>query len=175
MQSADSPHLRHLVASVAGGGPYDVGVTVAEQLQRIDARAPVIGKLFRPAILDRMGRSLRREARRWLVRRLVPAHADVNLQPSFLDHHFDGDHATIDRLSNVHDWKPEAPVSLFHGPDDQTVPHASAARALLAMRSRGASRVSLTDCPAVPSSHRSCVKPFLDFMLAEFARLASDR
>jgi alpha-beta hydrolase superfamily lysophospholipase len=175
MQATDSPHLRHLVASVAGGGPYDVGVTVSEQLQRINTRAPVIGTLFRPEILEWMGRPLRREARRWLVRRLVPAHADVRLQSSFLDHHLDGDHATIERLSNVHDWKPEAPVSLFHGPDDQTVPHASAARALLAMRSRGASRVSLTNCPAVPSSHRSCVKPFLDFMLAEFAVVARDR
>jgi len=99
MQTADSPHLRHLLASVAGGGPYDVGVTVSEQLQRINARAPVIGTLFKPAILEWMGRSMRREARRLLVRRLVPAHADVRLQTSFLDHHFDGDHATIDRLT----------------------------------------------------------------------------
>jgi alpha-beta hydrolase superfamily lysophospholipase len=175
MQTTDSPHLRHLVASVAGGGPYDVGVTVREQLQRIKTRAPVIGTLFKPAILEWMGRPLRREARRWLMRRLVPAHADVRLQASFLDHHFDGDHATIERLSNVHDWKPEAPVSLFHGADDKTVPHASAMRALLAMRSRGAPQVSLTNCPAVPSSHRSCVKPFLDFMLAEFAGAARDR
>jgi len=175
MQTAGSPHLRHLVASVAGGGPYDVDVTVSEQLQRINARVPVIGTLFRPEILDLMGRPLRREARRLLVRRLVPAHADVKLQTSFLDHHFDGDHATIERLSNVHDWKPEAPVSLFHGRDDQTVPHASAVSALLAMRSRGAARVSLTSCPAVPSSHRNCVAPFLDFMLARFAALARDR
>lgn len=175
MQTAGSPHLRHLVASVAGGGPYDVDVTVSEQLQRINARVPVIGTLFRPEILDLMGRPLRREARRLLVRRLVPAHADVKLQTSFLDHHFDGDHATIERLSNVHDWKPEAPVSLFHGRDDQTVPHASAVSALLAMRSRGAARVSLTSCPAVPSSHRNCVAPFLDFMLAQFAALARDR
>jgi len=175
MQTAGSPHLRHLVASVAGGGPYDVDVTVSEQLQRINARVPVIGTLFRPEILDLMGRPLRREARRLLVRRLVPAHADVKLQTSFLDHHFDGDHATIERLSNVHDWKPEAPVSLFHGRDDQTVPHASAVSALLAMRSRGAARVSLTSCTAVPSSHRNCVAPFLDFMLAQFAALARDR
>jgi alpha-beta hydrolase superfamily lysophospholipase len=175
MQTTDSPHLRHLVASVAGGGPYDVGVTVSEQLQRIHTRAPLIGTLFKPEILEWMGRPLRREARRWLMRRLVPGHADVRLQASFLDHHFDGDQATIERLSNVHDWKPEAPVSLFHGADDQTVPHASAARALHSMRSRGASQVSLTNCPAVPSSHRSCVKPFIDFMLAEFAGAARDR
>jgi hypothetical protein len=122
-----------------------------------------------------MPRSLRREARRLLVRRLVPAHGDVRLQPSFLDHHFDGDHATVERLSNVHDWKPDVPVSLFHGHDDQTVPHASAAHTLAAMRARGATSVSLTSCPAQPSSHRNCVAPFLDFMLAQFAGLARDR
>lgn len=172
MQASASPHLRHLVASVAGGGPYDVGITVAEQLRAIRKRAPMIGPLFRPAILEKMGRPLRREARRWLVRRLVPAHADVTLQPSFLDHHFDGDRAATERLSNVVDWKPEAPVSLFHGDDDRTVPLASAERALAAMRSRGAAPVSLTRCPAVPSSHRNCVVPFFDFMLAQFARWA---
>lgn len=175
MQVTGSPHLRHLVATVAGGGPYDVGVTVSEQLQRIGVKAPVIGTLFRPAILEWMGRPLRREARRLLVRRLVPEYADVKMETSFLDHHFDGDHAAIERLSNVHDWKPEAPVSLFHGRDDQTVPHVSAVHALLAMRSRGAAQVSLTSCPAVPSSHRNCVAPFLDFMLAQFAARARDR
>ncbi len=175
MQRDASPHLRHLVASVAGAGPYHVGVTVSEQLQRISERAPVIGTLFRPTLLASMGRSLRREARRLLMRRLVPAHADVRLTTSFLDHHFDADHRTTERLSNVHDWKPEAPVSLFHGRDDRTVPHASAVHTLRAMQARGATQVSLTSCPAVPSSHRNCVVPFLDFMLEQFAALASDR
>lgn len=172
MQAGDSPHRRQLVASVAGGGPYDVGLTVSEQLRAVRKRVPLIGPLFRPAILERMGRPLRREARRWLVRRLVPRHADVTLQPSFLDHHFDGDRAATERLSNVVDWTPEAPVRLFHGDDDRTVPLASAERALLAMRSRGAAPVSLTHCPAVPSSHRNCVRPFFDFMLEQFEQLA---
>jgi hypothetical protein len=55
------------------------------------------------------------------------------------------------------------------------VPQASALQALHAMRSRGAARVSLTSCPAVPASHRNCVAPFLDFVLAQFAGLARDR
>jgi fermentation-respiration switch protein FrsA (DUF1100 family) len=122
-----------------------------------------------------MGTSLRREARRLLVRKLVPRHADVRLQTSFIDHHFARDFAALDRTSNVHDWKPEAPVSLFHGHDDQTVPHASAVRTLEAMRARGATHVSLTNCSAIPSSHRNCVAPYWDFMLGQLASHARDR
>ena len=102
-------------------------------------------------------------------------HADVKMQFSFLDHHFDGDFDAIERLGNVHDWKPEVAVSLFHGRDDRTVPHASAEQTLRAMQARGAVQVSLTSCPAVPSTHRNCVVPYLNFMLGQFAGLARDR
>lgn len=174
MQATDSPHLPHLVATVAGAGPYHVGVTMTEQLRKVRQKHPVVGALFHPASLELMGTSLRREARRLLVRNLVPRHADVRLQTSFIDHHFERDDAALDRSSNVHDWKPEAPVSLFHGHDDQTVPHASAVRTLEAMRARGATHVSLTICSATPSSHRNCVAPYWDFMLGQLAGLARD-
>jgi pimeloyl-ACP methyl ester carboxylesterase len=175
MQATNSPHLQHLVATVAGGGPYHLGVTMTEQLRKVRQKRPIVGALFHPAVLELMGTSLRREARRLLVRNLVPRYADVRLQTRFMDHHFERDDAALDRSSNVHDWKPEVPVSLFHGRDDQTVPHASAVRTLEAMRARGATHVSLTDCPATPSSHRNCVKPYWDFMLGQLAGLARDR
>ena len=40
---------------------------------------------------------------------------------------------------------------------------------------RGATAVSLTACPASPSSHRNCVAPYWDFLLATLAGLARDR
>jgi hypothetical protein len=126
-------------------------------------------------VLKLVGGSLRREARRLLMRNLVPRDADVRLQASFIDLHFEGDHEAIERLSSVHDWKPEAPVSLFHGRDDRTVPHASAERTVQAMQARGATRVSLTSCSATPSSHRNCVAPYWNFMLGQLAALARDR
>ena len=175
MQATNSPHLQHLVASVAGAGPYHLGVTMTEQLRRVRQERPIVGTLFHPEVLKLVGASLRREARRLLIRHLVPRDADVRLQTSFIDHHFEGDHEAVERLSNVHDWKPEAPVSLFHGRDDRTVPHASAERAVQAMQARGATRVSLTSCSATPSSHRNCVAPYWDFMLGQLAGLARDR
>lgn len=175
MQATNSPHLQQLVASVAGAGPYDLGVTMTEQLRKVREKHPVAGALFHPEVLRLVGASLRREARRLLMRNLVPRDADVRLQPSFIDLHFDGDHEAVERLSSVHDWKPEAPVSLFHGRDDRTVPHAGAVRTLQAMQARGATRVSLTSCSATPSSHRNCVAPYWNFMLGQLAALARDR
>jgi pimeloyl-ACP methyl ester carboxylesterase len=175
MQASNSPHLQQLVASVAGAGPYHLGVAMTEQLRRVRQERPVVGALFHPAVLEILGTSLRREARRLLVRHLVPGNADVRLQTSFIDRHFEGDDEALERLSNVHDWKPEAPVSLFHGRDDRTVPHASAERTVQAMQARGATRVSLTSCSATPSSHRNCVAPYWDFMLGQLAGLARDR
>ena len=175
MQTGNSPHLESLVATVAGAGPYHLGVTMTELLRRVRAKHPVVGALVSPGILKLLGASLRREARRVLLRMLVPANADVVMQTGFIDHHFDGDHEALERLSNVHDWKPEVPVALFHGPDDRTVPHAGAVRTVQAMQARGAQRVSLTACAAAPSSHRNCVAPFWDFMLGQLGALARDR
>ena len=44
-----------------------------------------------------------------------------------------------------------------------------------AMQARGAQGlVTLTDCPATPSSHIGCVPPFLNFMLGKLAPVAKD-
>jgi fermentation-respiration switch protein FrsA (DUF1100 family) len=55
---------------------------------------------------------------------VIPDDADVTFQSTFLDNFLADDTSAIERASNVHDWKPEAPVRLFHGRDDQTVPYA---------------------------------------------------
>jgi alpha-beta hydrolase superfamily lysophospholipase len=47
------------------------------------------------------------------------------------------------RDNNVHDWKPTAPVALFHGTDDDYVPFFNSQDAYNAMRARGATQVQL--------------------------------
>ena len=100
--------------------------------------------------------------------------ADITLQTTFLDTYMADDDDAMERQSNVHDWKPDAPVSLYHGRDDQTVPYASATRTLQAMQARAAPQVSLTDCTATPADHLPCVVPYWTFMLAQLSGWARD-
>ena len=175
MQADGSPHLSRLVASVAGAGPYHLDITMDALFRSIRDRYPLLGGLLDPGLVHALGGSLRRELRRVLVRQLVPKDADVVLQTGFIDNHLAGDRDANARLSNVDDWAPQAPVRLFHGRDDRTVPHAGALHTVQAMRARGAQGVSLTACSAAPSSHRNCVAPYWNFMLATLAPLARDR
>ena len=168
MQLGASAHLAHLVAVAPGAGPYHVGVTMDELLRRVKDQNPLLGALISPGFLKNLGSSVRKEVRRLLLRLIVPDDADITLQTTFLDTYMADDDAAMERQSNVHDWKPDAPLKLYHGRDDETVPYASATRTLQAMQARGAAQVSLADCAATPSTHGNCVLPYWAFMLAQF-------
>jgi fermentation-respiration switch protein FrsA (DUF1100 family) len=174
LQAAVSPHLDALVAVVAGAGPYHVGETLDELLRRVREDNPALGALVNPGLLRHLGSALRREVRDQLMKRLLDDDADVIFDTTMIDHYLADDSAALDRQSNVHDWAPLAPLRLFHGRDDQTVPYVSSTRTLQAMRSRGAADVSLTDCAAAPSGHIECVPPYLSFVLDEFAARVRD-
>jgi pimeloyl-ACP methyl ester carboxylesterase len=174
MQAAGSPHVVNLAAVALGAGPYDAGVTLDELLRRVRKQHPLLGTLINPGLLRHLGASLRRAVRDELLKRLVPADADVVFDATLIDNYLADDDAAIERQSNVHDWAPAVPARFFHGRDDQTVPYVSATRTLQAMLARGASDISLTDCAALPSSHKGCVPQFLAFMLGEFAARARD-
>ena len=63
----------------------------------------------------------------------------------------------LDNFSNAYDWRPDAPVSLFHGRDDQTVTYLDASSTLDAVRAKGSTAVlSLTECTAQPAGHLEC-------------------
>jgi pimeloyl-ACP methyl ester carboxylesterase len=169
-----NPHLATLVAAVPGAGPYHVGVTMDELLRRVKDEHPVIGALISPGFLKNLGSTVRKEVRRLLLRLIVPDDADVTMQSTFIDTYMADDEAGMERQSNVHDWRPDAPVGLFHGRDDQTVPYAAAARTLQAMQASAAPQVSLTDCAATPSDHLPCVVPYWEFMLGKLGAWARD-
>jgi hypothetical protein len=166
--------LASLVSVAAGAGPYHVGVTLDELLRRVCEENPLLGALVDPGFLSRLSPAVRREVRNQLLKKTLPDDADVVFDATVLDSYIADDSAAVERLANVHDWAPAAPLRLFHGRDDQTVPYVSATTTLQAMRSRGAADVSLADCTLSPSSHLGCVPPFLTYSLAEFALRVRD-
>ena len=175
LQTSNSTHLAQLRAVVPGAGPYNVQVTLDSLINLVRKENRVVGALINPGFLRYLGGSVQREVRRALLRELMPDDADTVMDYQFLDNFFADDVNTIARISNVHDWKPQVPVYLYHGRDDRTVPYASSTSTLAAMQAQGAGElVSLTDCPAVPASHIGCVPPFMNFMLGKLAPIAQD-
>ncbi len=98
--------------------------------------------------------------------------------PTVIDNYLADNRTAIESLSDVFDWAPQVPVSLFHGRDDRTVPYVSATSTLQAMQARGAGdRVTLTDCvpkPGDPAGHSQCVLPYGRFVLGEFGKVAQN-
>jgi pimeloyl-ACP methyl ester carboxylesterase len=165
--ASKSLHLANVVASVGGGGPYDVGTTLDRLLARVKDESVVLGALINPGFLSRLGSTVRNEVRRQIMKQVLPDDADVSFQSTFLDNFLADDVAAIDRMSNVIDWKPNVPFRMFHGKDDQTVPYKSSTVALEYMLKAGAApgNVSLTDCSVKPADHLPCVPPFFTAMM----------
>lgn len=175
MQASGESHLQQLRVVVAGAGPYDVQATLDGLLYLLRDEQPILATLVDPNVLRYLGSTLRDEVRDLMLRLLLPGDADVEFDTRFIDEYLADDNEAIARTRSVHDWKPERPVRLFHGRDDRTVPYASSESTLSAMQARGAGdMVSLTDCPAVPSSHIGCVPSFLSFMLMQILQVAQD-
>lgn len=175
LQESNSPHLQQLRLVVPGAGPYNVQATMDSLIDIVRDEYPLLGALINPGFLSHLGGSAQREVRRQLLKQLLPDDTDVVIDTTFIDNFLADDVQTTHRVSNVHDWKPNLPVRLFHGKDDRTVPYASSATTLQAMQTRGAGDlVSLAQCPAVPAGHVECVSHFLVYMLGLLAPQAQD-
>ena len=158
-----------VIGSAPGAGPLDVGATLDESLRRVRQEVPLLAALVNPDLLQYLGSSLRRRVRDEMLGRLLPEDSDVVFDGRFIDNFLDNDRAAINRESDVHDWRPERPVRLFHGQDDRTVPFVASAHAWQAMNARGAPDVQLIACSAVPSGHIDCVQPYWQHMLSQMA------
>lgn len=174
LQASGSPLLQQLQTVVTGAGPYDVQATMDGLVRLVRDENKLIGAVINPGFLRYLGGSIQRELRRQLLKQLLPDDADVVIDTQFIDRFLADDVRAIAQDSSVYDWKPEVPLFLYHGRDDRTVPYGSSVSALKAMQARGSNQVSLTDCPATPSSHIGCVPPFLNFMLGKIVPLARD-
>lgn len=178
MQSSTSGHGVHLVALVGtapGAGPYNVQSVLDYQLDRVRDENRLIGALITPGLLKRLGSTIRAEVRRLLVKALIPDDADVSFDTRVIDLFLDDNNAGIEALSNVHDWKPLAPVRLFHGRADRTVPYLASTETLTAMQARAAPNVLLTECAGIaPTDHLQCVPPYFQFIVDQMAPVIRD-
>jgi dienelactone hydrolase len=174
LQARDDAIAAAVVGSAPGAGPLDVGATLDELLRRVRSEVPLLGALINPDLLQYLSTSLRRQLRDEMLQRVLPADSDIVFDGRFLDNFLDNNRAVIRRDSDVHDWRPDRPVRLFHGQDDQTVPFIASANAWQAMNARGAPDVQLTACSAVPSSHLGCVQAYWQHMLSQMALVVRD-
>lgn len=175
LQAGTHAQKAQLVTVVPGAGPYQLETTLDALLKLVRDDNPLVAALLNPGLLKNLGSALRREIRDQLLKKALPGDTDIVFDPTFIDNYLADDSAAIERMSNVHDWKPELPVRLYHGRDDRTVPYASSVVTLAAMQARGAGGlVTLTDCTAVPAGHLDCVVPYWSFMLNHLAGSAHD-
>lgn len=170
LQAGNSVHRQQLAGVAPGAGPYNVALTLDEQLRLVRQANPLLDALLQPGLLKHLSESNRNHVRKLLLDLAVGDHVDVVFMPAFLDFYLNDDRASLDSLSSVYDWRPELAVSLFHGRDDRSVSYLNATTTLEAMRSRGAGNsVSLTECTVQPAGHKECVMPYWRFMLDHFA------
>lgn len=175
LQAGSHAQKGQLLTVVPGAGPYQLQATLDALLRLVANDNPLVAVLLSPGVLKNLSTSLRREIREQLLKKALPEDSDIVFDPTFIDNYLSDDDAAIERVSNVHDWKPEVPVRLFHGRDDRTVPYASSVVTLAAMLAKGAgTNVTLTDCTAVPAGHLDCVVPYFGFMLNHLAGYAKD-
>lgn len=175
LQAGTSLHRSELVRVLAGAGPYNVGVTLDEQLKIVRRDYFPLGELLNPGLLRYLSDADRHNVRDLLLKEVLGSDADAIFMPTVIDNYLADDRSAIQTLSDVFDWRPEVPVSLFHGRNDLTVSYLSASSTLQAMQARGAGNlVNLTDCTAQPAGHLQCVLPYWRFVLDEFAKVAKD-
>lgn len=175
LQAGMSTHRNEILSVVPGAGPYNVGLTLDEDLKLVRQTNPLLGALLYPGFLKYLSEADRHNVRDQLLQQVLGNDTDVTFMPTFIDNYMADDRVAIESQSNVYDWRPEVPVNLFHGRDDRTVSYLNASTTLQAMQARGAGNlVSLTDCAAQPSGHQECVQPYWRFLLDTFARVAKD-
>ncbi len=173
LQAGNSTLRKQIVSVVPGAGPYNVALTLDEELKLVRQANPLLGALLNPGFLKYLSEADRNNVRDQLLRQVLGADADVTFMPTVIDFYLADDRSSIENLSSVYDWRPEVPVYFFHGRDDRTVSYLNASSTLQAMQARGAGNlVSLTDCDAQPAGHQECVLPFWRFMLDNFANKA---
>lgn len=165
--------LSQVQAAVPGAGPYDVQETLDGLLQLVRDKYPTLAWLLDPGNLSKAPSWARDELRRQVMNRLVPGDADVSYSTLFLDRYAADDRAAIAAEHSVHlGWVPSAPVYLFHGRNDTTVPYSVSVSTLNTLRNAGAPNVSLADCTTPDYGHLDCVPQYFSFALEKMGRLA---
>lgn len=187
-----------ITASIAGGGPYDIR-SMADQIilheTVLDSPAYfgyIVHAYDRTYDLDNLTlRAIASPHHRTIdnyydgnstgstINAILPRNTSELFNPYFQSEYagIAGELTLKYRLdqNNVYDWKPEAPLKLFHGQNDNYVAYSNATTALSTMQGNGATSVSLTNCGVVPSTHAKCGIEFATFTTDYLFTVATDR
>ncbi|WMJ74276.1 alpha/beta fold hydrolase [Cytophagaceae bacterium ABcell3] len=172
----------NIAACAPGGGAYDkVGfaryiLAKDRSLKFINSYLWVLDTYNRVYGLDRPVSAFLKEPYATTVEK-SGVHATVETNPSKLFTTAfktgvlnDTDQELLKTISdnNIYDWKPKAPLKLFHGTDDDYVPFFNAQHAYDAMKARGASKVWLQ--PIEKGDHFSSSQSYVKGVFEFFSR-----
>lgn len=139
--------------AVLGAGPYDLYEALSVLLHR----------------LNNLPDFLNNAAIEILEHYIIPDDSEIDIERKFLDRYFDKN-----RQDDVHAWKPNIPLKLFHGADDDVVPIESAISTRNTMNVLGGD-VELVECEASPADHGRCAIPYLNYTINYFEGIRTDR
>lgn len=173
IQQTGGETLARLQGAVPGAGPYDVQAALDGLLARISADYPELAGLITSRNLSKLDATTRKRLRELML--LYVSHsneADVSFRVDGIDRYLADDMQGLAMHNSVHaGWAPTAPVYLFHGQADKTVPYAASTSALQALQ-QGAPAVTLTSCTVPNPDHIPCVPEYLRFALGKLGALA---
>lgn len=175
LSTKPNPHFAPTL-SVLGAGPYKVSLTLDLFITEIAKRNAYLGILLNPGFMSQLSDTDRKNVRAALLNTFIGTSSDVTFSGAFLDHYFSNDTQSVQLLSDVTDWTPSAPLVLFHGKDDVTVPYANTLSALSSFsgKSSASAPIKSIDCQVSPADHIACVPEFIMTMILNTKELAKD-
>lgn len=172
-----------IVATAAGAGAYDMRTTANALLNSPELAYAAyvafvfkayddiynfnrISEIFNTDYVDTINNDFYGSVYGSVIEAKLSKDTATLFKPDFLGDFRDGiEEAINSRLSenNIYDWTPLAPVRLYHGQLDTTVPYANSVTALNAMTSSGEAVVNISNCipQTDPANHNNCYIPYL--------------
>jgi len=158
LEKLNDPGMK-VTAAVPAAGPYHIEETLDGLVDSLGFRS------------TNMERSLADTLANFIGGQIVPDDSDVKFDNRIFSYYI-GDGASGVAAENVHNWKATAPVRLFHGRDDETVPFINAPLALAAMQAKNSNDVQIIECQKADSGHKECVPDYGFFMIGYFLGIA---
>ncbi|MEZ5536826.1 MAG: alpha/beta fold hydrolase [Thiolinea sp.] len=158
LEALADPALK-VTASVPAAGPYHIEETLDALVDSLGLRSSNAERSIADSLAD------------FISGQITPDDTDINFDNRIFSYYID-DGASGVAAENVHDWKSNAPVRLFHGRDDKTVPFINAPIAQAAMQAKGSVDVQVIECQEENSGHAQCVAPYGLFLIDYFLGIA---
>ncbi len=177
LETGTAPEGLHVAASAPMAGPYDLKTTIDTILSYGTYKSPAFIAYFLTAYNEVYGwhrlHEIFREPYASMIPDLfdgkhsteeindiLPEEIDSLLNPEFLDGYFHGNDPELTAAlekNTLLGWGPEAPVRMYHGDQDHTVPYWNSVRALEDLRQHGGRHVEMVTVAG--GDHGSSVVP----------------